>query len=193
MKKAIKNENGLNRKLCSFITNLSMSKGLPFYAQSESMEDETRGDSPSTDIGIHLCVDDIAGEAPKITVFEGKRLTTCLGKKRRREYVYGHDINGQHVPCGGIERFKMAIHGRDFPRAGMIGYVQDETPVTWQARVNVWITDLTEKECRPKWSEKELLVPLRAEGRVSMSSSVVYRHDREMSLTHLWVDLVKSE
>lgn len=189
----IQNENGLNRKLSRLITNVSANKGFPFFAQPESMEDEARGNSPAADIGIYLHVDDIASDTPKITVFEGKRLNTYLGKKRQCEYVFGHDENGQHVPCGGIERFKLAIHGRDFYRAGMIGYLQDETPVVWQARVNVRITDLAQKEYCPKWSEKEWLVPLKTEGRVSTRSSVVCRHDSEIHLTHLWVDLVQSQ
>jgi len=190
----IQNENGLNRRLSRLITNVSANEELPFFAQPESMEEEMRGNSPAVDIGIYLHIDDIARDTPKITIFEGKRLSTRIAKKRQCEYVCGHDKNnGKHVPCGGIERFKLAIHGRSFNRAGMIGYIQDETPAKWQARLNVRIIDLAQKECCPKWSEKECLVPLKTAGKVSTRSSVVYRRDSEIHLTHLWVDLVQNQ
>ncbi|MEI6702651.1 MAG: hypothetical protein WCL71_03830, partial [Deltaproteobacteria bacterium] len=41
----IKNENGLNRRLARFISNIADNNKLPFFAQPESMEYETRGDS----------------------------------------------------------------------------------------------------------------------------------------------------
>jgi hypothetical protein len=95
------------------------------------MEDETYGSSPAVDIGVYLKMDDTEIDPPMITVFEGKRLTTKLTKKRRREYVIGHEERGKHIRCGGIERFKLAIHGARLNRAGMIGYIQDGTSDDW--------------------------------------------------------------
>lgn len=191
LKKRIRNENGLNRKLSRFITNECALKGLPFFAQPECMEDEECGNSPASDIGIYLFVDDIAYDTPKITVFEGKRLSKSLGAKRSYEYVFGHTENGRHIPCGGMERFKLSIHGSNLPRAGMIGYLQDETPIKWQRLLNVKIIDLaSERHYYPRWSDKEVLVLVKDEGRVSTRSSVLYRQSDEIHLTHLWVNLV---
>lgn len=186
----ISNENGLNRRLARFITNVADKKGFPFFAHNESMEDETRGNSPAADIGIHLKIEDIATDSPKITVFEGKRLTSTLGQERRHEYVIGHEKDGKHIPCGGIERFKCSIHGGEFAHAGMIGYLQEETPEIWCQKINSWISGLCSQTFEPAWSEREQLTPPETDGRVSRSSSVVHRTKSELHLTHLWINLV---
>lgn len=185
----LQNENALNGRLSRFITNVADDE--EFFADREIMEDETRGDSPATDIGIFLKVPDCSIDPPLITVLEGKRLTTTLGTERRREYVYGHEKHGRHIPCGGIERFKLSIHGRQCRRhAGMIGYIQEETPEYWQGQINSWISDLSLLNNTPKWSEEECLRPFTTEGRISKSVSVVNRKANSLYLTHLWVNLV---
>jgi len=187
----LQNENALNGRLSRFITNAADSE--VFFAEREIMEDETRGDSPATDIGIFLKVSDYSIDPPLITVFESKRLTTTLGTERHREYVYGHEKNGRHVPCGGIERFKLSIHGRQCRKhAGMIGYIQEETAEYWQAQINDWISDLSLLNEIPKWSEDEHLAPIATSGRISESSSVVYRQTETLHLSHLWVNLAVS-
>ena len=185
----IKNENGLNRRLARFVSSVADKNGLPFIAQPESMEDETSGSSPATDIGIHLKVDDIESDPPKITVFEGKRLSTKLPKHRRKEYVFGHDKDGKHVKCGGIERFKLSIHAKEFKYAGMIGYIQDGIPENWRTQVNACIAELSCQQHNPSWAVQEQLTSLATNERVSESSSVVSRVDGNLYLTHLWIDL----
>jgi hypothetical protein len=185
----IDNEDGLNRCLSRFISNTANSQGIPFFAEPESMEDETSGSSPAVDIGIYLYVADSAIDPPKITVFEGKRLSNSLHRKRRREYVYGHQQAEKHIACGGLERFKKTIHGRDFNQAGMIGYMQDDAPQIWYKRINKWISELVAKDHDPKWQPQEQLTSFKLNGRVATSSSTVYRKDENIRLTHLWIDL----
>ena len=185
----VENENGLNSKLSRFITNMAYQEKLPYFAQRESMEDETRGNSPAPDIGIYLYIKDIAEFPPKVTVFEGKRLTTSLERKRRREYVVGHEEEGKHICCGGIERFKLSIHARDFDRAGIIGYVQDGSPDSWFEQINAWISELSTGAHDPKWSERERLEALSAKGRLASCTSMVCRRDDQLHLTHLWIVL----
>lgn len=189
-KEYISNENGLNRRLARFITNIADKHELPYFAQTESMEDETRGDSPATDIGIHLKVEDISVDPPKIALFEGKRLSEGTGVSRLREYVIGHEKNGRHVPCGGIERFKRSLHGRNFKYAGMIGYIQDRSPDYWLTQINLWISELTSQEAIPKWSHEEQLSPLKSSEQVSSSASIVIRKADKLDLTHLWINLI---
>ncbi len=185
----IKSENGLNRRLARFVSNIAAQRELPFIAQPESMEDETSGSSPATDIGIHLKADDIESDPPKVTVFEGKRLSTNLPKHRRKEYVIGHDKDGKHVKCGGIERFKLSIHAKEFKRAGMIGYVQDGTSENWRTQVNTCIAELSCQQHNPSWAVQEQLTSLAKNERVSECSSIVSRVDGNLHLTHLWIDL----
>lgn len=184
----IENENGLNSRLSRFITNAAVQE--IFFAERESMEDETRGNSPAVDIGIFLKIEDIGIDPPLITVFEGKRLSSKLPDKRRREYVTGHEEMGKYVQCGGIERFKFAIHGGRLNHAGMIGYLQDETPESWQEKINAWISDLCCQPSDPAWSEREKLTAQKTDGRVAQYSSIVNRVESELHLTHLWIDLV---
>lgn len=187
---SISNENGLNRQLSIFISNISRLQNLPFFANSETMEDETKGDSPAPDIGIFLKTEDMANKPPKITVFEGKRLSKGIGKMRKREYVIGHnEKTGKHVFCGGIERFKHSIHGRDLNCVGMIGYIQDETPAHWMNQINGWITELTRHKHPLDWKKEERLSQVAVAGKVLEYSSVVLRQTDSLHLTHLWVDL----
>ena len=185
----ISNENGLNSRLSRFITNAAAQE--IFFSERESMEDETLGNSPAGDIGIYLNVADIGIDPPLITVFEGKRLTTKLPKKRHREYVIGHEEGGKHIACGGIERFKLAIHGGKLKHAGMIGYLQDGTPTTWQVKINTWICELCHQPSDPAWSEREKLVSQKTNGRITDYLSVVNRVDSSLHLTHLWIDLIE--
>lgn len=187
LKTEINNENSLNSRLSRFITNAATQE--IFFADREYMEDETRGNSPAVDIGIYLKIDDTAIDPPMITVFEGKRLTTKLPKKRYREYVIGHKERGKHIRCGGIERFKLAIHGGKLNRAGMIGYIQDGTPDGWQEKTNAWICELCNQPFDPAWSEKEQLKQRKTGGRIIEYSSVVNRAHSVLHLTHLWIDL----
>lgn len=153
----ISNENGLNQKLARFITSVADNCNLPYVAYPESMEDENRGDSPATDFGIRLKVEDVCVDQPLIAKFEGKRLSEHTKTYRRREYVIGHEKKGKHIPCGGIERFKRSIHGRNFRHAGMIGYIQDGSAMSWWEQVNLWISDLADQETAPSWSTAEHL------------------------------------
>ncbi len=186
---AIKNENGLNRRLARFISNIASQRALPFIAQPESMEDEASGSSPATDIGIHLKIDDFNCDPPKVTVFEGKRLSATLPRNRQCEYVLGHDKGEKHIKCGGIERFKLSIHAREFRHAGMIGYVQDGTPESWRTRINTCIAELSCQQHNPLWTVQEQLTALATNELVSECSSIVNRVDGTLHLTHLWIDL----
>lgn len=189
IKEGISNEDGLNSLLALFVSKKARQNNLPFIVLHQSMEDLTRGDSPKPDIGIHLDTDDEAEPPPRITAFEGKRLTTQLEAKRRREYVVGHEKNGKYIK-GGIERFKCSIHGGKLTHAGMIGYVQDETPDHWRDHVNGWILELSSQQSDPAWSEKEQLTLNTTSGRVAECSSAVFRKTEELHLTHLWINLV---
>ena len=181
-------ENGLNSRLSRFITNAADQEF--FFADREKMEDETRGDSPQIDIGIFLKVDDTAIDPPLITVFEGKRLSAKLDKRRRREYVIGHEKKGKHRHLGGIERFKLGIHGGKLTHAGMIGYLQDGTPNDWHGKINSWICELHGWPFEPEWLETEQLAFQQADRVITQYSSTVYRSDSKLLLTHLWIDLV---
>lgn len=68
--KKIKNEKAMNGRLARFITNAANHKD--FFAELDHMEDETRGNSPATDIGIYRKIDDSENDPPIITTIEGQ-------------------------------------------------------------------------------------------------------------------------
>jgi len=50
---------------------------------------------------------------------------------REREYV-----TGGTEKSGGIQRFKLGLHGAQQEAGAMIGYIQDKDPKSWQSSIN---------------------------------------------------------
>lgn len=188
-KDGIANENGLNRRLCRFISQRFFSEGLPYTAQPESMEDESRSNSPAVDIGIHFYTGALIADPPKIAVLEGKCLSSRAEIRRKTEYVYGLNRNGS--PCGGIQRFKMSIHSQKGRcGSGLVGYMQTDDFATWHVRINGWIEALAaEKGHQPPWSADERLTSPLDTNRIATCESTVCRQKDRLALVHFWVDL----
>ncbi|QDU59523.1 hypothetical protein Pan216_03520 [Planctomycetes bacterium Pan216] len=121
-------------------------------------------------------------------VIECKRLP-APGSDRDREYVTGGDKTS-----GGIQRFKLGVHGGRLRDAAMIGYVQGGTFRKWFRSINGWIGELAASSC--DWSADDCLGNLSTDekSRVARCTSVHARVNSETSevrLTHLWVDMKK--
>jgi hypothetical protein len=86
-------------------------------------------------------------------VMEGKRLP-APAKAREQEYVTG----GEKI-TGGLQRFKMGLHGGDLEIGAMIAYVQDDKLDGWLNIINGWIKALHDTDCAEgcKWSNEEAL------------------------------------
>jgi hypothetical protein len=69
-------------------------------------------------------------------VLEGKRLP-APSSDRQMEYVTGRDRRD-----GGIQRFKLGLHGAKLQVAVMIGYVQEGSARQWHKEINSWISAL---------------------------------------------------
>ena len=186
----IANENGFNRRMSRFVSYRFSKEGLPYLAQPESMEDESCGNSPATDIGIYYMPCDSAINLPKVTVIEGKRLDSGIKKQRRHEYVYGHEEKGKHVCCGGMERFKKRIHGRNQSSAILLGYMQTDSFEKWHIKINSWISELIGQEYEPSWFMREQLPLMTIEGLSAKCESQLCRTTGALRLVHLWVDIV---
>lgn len=123
-----------------------------------------------------------------ILVIEGKRLPPP-SKTREREYVSG----GKEF-SGGIQRFKLGLHGRELPTAIILGYLQQGTLQDWHSRINEWISDLARGQS-DDWANHEILAEFshQHEGQKARTSSV---HPRlkgcktpEIKILHFWVQL----
>lgn len=116
---------------------------------------------------------------------ECKRLPTPQGRDER-EYV----IAGEASNFGGIQRFKLGVHGSAHALAVMIGYIQEGQAPQWLTRVNQWLAEVGEADAL--WAD-ERLAP------VAMEASAVHRlrslHRRQprgsanIELRHLWIAL----
>lgn len=126
-----------------------------------------------------------------ILVIEGKRLPTPSAA-REREYV-----TGGMKPAGGIQRFKLGLHGAALSLAAMVGYVQNGDVGHWHTKVNAWISDLAscaegdtcswEAEDTLKFHEKDAAVRIGV-----LRSSHARTGDvlsNRIELWHLWVEM----
>ena len=120
-------------------------------------------------------------------VIEGKRLPADR-KSREREYV-----TGDNKQSGGIQRFKLGLHGAEFARAAIIAYVQGSTPTAWFQTINCWIEDLA-NSTDASWAMSDQLDSFQLNP-VARTSQAVSTHARTASssptieLTHFSVDM----
>ncbi len=181
-------EKALTDKLCKFLNRNA--SAYPFFFHHENVEDHSTGSSPQTDIGTlsesnKLIIGDrFYGEDDSFFSLEAKRLPTP-GQNREKEYVIGHDR-----PCGGIERFKKGIHGKNLMYAAIIGYIQKEDANHWFLKINDWIGDLITSFPK-EWNEDDKLV---ANGTSSGLSKFVSKNSRlktndQIDLFHFWINI----
>jgi hypothetical protein len=184
-------ERDRNGQLCKYLNVAARRTG---FAMVHFHHEEPQGSQHSADISANpLDVDWIEGRQytkyDPILVLEGKRLPTP-GSGREREYVASA---GGATPMGGVQRFKLGLHGGPVAIAGMVGYVQERTCRHWFAEVNRWIDELA-SSAESSWSRNDRLRDFsfdpgtrvsRSESEHSRTSAVSPR----VRLAHLWVEM----
>lgn len=124
-------------------------------------------------------------------VIEGKRLP-APAKGREKEYV-----TGLSETSGGIQRFKMGVHGGKQDVAVMIGYVQENDVNTFRKAVDKWVGELADGTINDgcSWDKSEILKDFKKDvpRRTSRSRSVHSRTGNcstdQIVLHHLWVEM----
>lgn len=123
-----------------------------------------------------------------ILVIEGKRLP-APSKDREREYV-----SGEEKHSGGIQRFKLGLHGKDHAIAIILGYLQQGKLQEWHSRVNGWISDLA-RDQPDDWANHEVLAGF-SHHRGGQKARTLSVHPRlngcktpEIQILHFWVQL----
>ncbi len=127
-----------------------------------------------------------------ILVFECKRLP-APSTDREREYVTG----GEALKSGGLQRFKLGLHGANLAIAAMIGYVQRQSSRHWHERINGWISELVSDAAKDTcdWSSREVLGPLEEDASkgIARCRSIHSRgrqaSRKEILIYHLWVTM----
>ncbi len=119
---------------------------------------------------------------------ECKRLPTPKQHDRdEREYVFS-----QHSTTGGIQRFKLGLHGAAHTIGGMIGYVQQDTCILWNGRITEWIKQLIASG-EQGWSATDALQLVQDDEKCKVAS-LKSVHSRkagmsDISLRHMWVQM----
>lgn len=129
-----------------------------------------------------------------ILVIECKRLP-APSPDREKEYVSGHLPN---KISGGIQRFKLGLHGAQYDLGAMIGYIQDQLDEDWLNLINKWIKELVAKPIGDGciWSDDEILSLLEnntVSGTIKCNSKHQrYNNSSKIEIYHLWVSMVKN-
>lgn len=188
--RGIKNEKGITNRLCKILNCHKL-----LYFHHEGMQDENTGTSPSVDVEAVTTSETVfearsyAKEETLIAI-EAKRLPSPPPKSREREYLIGLDKNS-----GGLERFKLGIHGKKALAWVMLGYVQRNDFSSWLKRINGWIDELAQGRQSPQlvWESSEKLAEVTLTSATARYRSRNRRHlDGKIAvieIIHLWVRL----
>lgn len=149
-------EERLNAQLCKFLEVAARrSLKMVFFHHEEKQTGIRRVDLsalPTSEMFIGSTFHTIY---EPFLVFEGKRLPAPKGQpNREQEYVTG----GKDA-SGGVQRFKLGLHGAKLELAVIIGYVQEGEIDEWVDKINSWITNLSTSASADglKWAEGEKL------------------------------------
>lgn len=132
-------ENKLNLHLCKFLDVKARNEFPLIRFDHEEYQFGLR----SVDISASPITEVIIGASlytiyDPVIVFECKRLP-APSPDREKEYVTG----GIKHTNGGIQRFKLGLHGADHDIAAMIGYIQERSAREWYDKINKWIIELS--------------------------------------------------
>ncbi len=148
-------ENKLNLQLCKFLG----SRARNDFPMVRFDHEEYQTGRRSVDLSASP-VEAIVVDARMYTiynpflVFECKRLP-APSKDREKEYVTG----GVDKISGGIQRFKLGLHGAGLDPVVIIGYVQEHSLRYWHLKINEWILELAIGAIADTcvWNDSELL------------------------------------
>ncbi len=185
----VEGEEDINSSFCDFLdSNASRSFSMVRFHHEQRQTEQRRADFGAKPNQTTL----IRGETYSIykpfLVMEGKRLPAPK-KSREREY-----ISGGEKATGGIQRFKLGLHGKEHNVAIMLGYIQQDTPQEWLPKINSWINELADSDSA-MWSKTEILSalqPQKPRGRTratSTHSRIPGCRSKQIHLHHFWIAL----
>ena len=187
--KTIKNEKGITNRLCKMLNCHKL-----LYFHHEGMQDETTGTSASVDIEAVTTSSTffearLYAKEETLMAIEAKRLPSPPPKSREKEYLVG-----SKKASGGMERFKLGVHGREALCWTMLGYLQKDDFSSWRLKINSWIEDLAKtRHMSGLWESNEKLEVLTQKSKTARFRSQCKRRHRGatdfVEIIHLWVNL----
>jgi len=192
----VESEEDMNGQLCKFLNDTARDK----FPMANFHHEEKQGKRRRVDLSVVPSTKAIEAALYNsiylpFLVIEGKRLP-APGSDREREYV-----TGLTDKSGGIQRFRMGLHGKDLLWALRIAYVQREDVAHWYKKINAWISALetSGEDSTCAWTEKDTLKNLRNDG-TAKACRCESSHSRtglaDIGLVHLWIcmsSIVKEE
>jgi hypothetical protein len=187
-------EEKLNLQLCKYL-NVRVRHDFPMahFNHEEPQGPYRRIDLSVTPESVIVAGTRIHTKYDPYLVMEGKRLPTPT-KARQQEYVTGF----QKI-TGGLQRFKMGLHGGELEIGAMIAYVQDDDLDAWFGTINGWIEALHDTDCTEgcKWSNAEILGAYQKDKaeRVASCRSKISRTSAstpEILIHHFWIGMRKT-
>jgi hypothetical protein len=184
-------ENRLNSQLAKFLD----SRARDEFSVIQFTHQEQQTGHASSDISVGFSESTVLEARlysiyEPVLVLEGKRLT-APSSYREREYLIGRDTN----KSGGIQRFKLGIHGATLDVAAIIGYVQNNSTKYWHNTINDWISELCNvyQSDGCTWENTELLQDL-VENHATGTAICHSKHTRNgavisknIHIHHLWI------
>ena len=182
-------ENKLNLQLCKFLD----SRARKVFPMVCFYHEEYQTGRRSVDLSASLAESKVI-EAKTysiydtILVLEGKRIP-APSSDREKEYVIG-TTSGKI--SGGIQRFKMGLHGAEHDLAAMVGYIQARAPRYWLKKINEWIVQLSSDSLEDGcvWTDDEALKLVKADIARNVFSHCSL-HNRisgnKIEIHHLWI------
>lgn len=187
----VNSEAHLNAQLCSHLNGAARRFGLDAIQFCAEVPDDARR-GRTLDLSIRSCGTSLRVEGRCYTEFETLLPIECKrlpipdeeGRRGEREYVISNEGT-----TGGIQRFKLGMHGANHGIALLIGYIQAGTPAGWRSTLNQWLDELGASDVL--WADEQL--------DAATSNTEVYRsasmHKRalgpgtDIELQHLWIDM----
>jgi len=181
-------EEALNAQLCKFLSVRAAREFPMIHFHHEERQTGTRRVDLSALPTIAVTIGPTSyTKYDPILVFEGKRLPAPT-RDREREYV-----TGGSKKSGGIQRFKLSLHGAALDTAAMIGYVQNGQLSDWHDSINAWISEVVASggSSEERWAPEDLLGPFSNEADTGTGScDSVHNRVNNVSpirLRHMWV------
>lgn len=119
---------------------------------------------------------------------ECKRLPTPTGTRRdKMEYLHS-----RYSSTGGVARFKEGHHGAAYRLGAMIGFIQDETILPWEAKLSHWTNILVRaKKLGWRGAERVTLSKHDPALRLGLLKSCHSRTGglESIELRHLWIEM----
>jgi hypothetical protein len=187
-------EERLNAQLCKYL-NVAASErfAMVYFHHEEKQTANRRVDFSALPRNAQFVGERYCTKYDPIIVFEGKRLPAPRNDRRReREYVTGGEAKS-----GGIQRFKLGLHGANHSLAAMVGYIQEGDPSVWLKRINRWIQELEGSLSfdGEDWSRTEQLMQFTSDKNTgvaqawSMHSRIGHVTGRNIRIRHLWLKM----